>query len=322
MRILAISLLLLLGGCSSNPWAYNTPPGHGQRGVEALHKPVILMDQLVLDSGIDEKWSGFAPEMQQALVRALMNTGKFDVVTDSRLAAKASKIIARHDISRTESLAEIRIALQADSAFLVHIRVTDFLHTTDAPASVRRRSWLTEANDALVALDVTAMDLQVGKTIFSDQIVAMVSVGDEGTDQYGTLEFGSYLFWSTPLGRASSDVLDKAVVRLSSLRGGTPGGVMITKYEQGNREVKLSGGDLLDDGAIYYLGGEDLVSGKYISIDDDLGKPLRLRVEKNFWGKCSGWLLGEPAEYEQMIGATLSKTPLSRQLTFEELSQE
>ncbi|HIB50354.1 MAG TPA: hypothetical protein EYO40_03570 [Phycisphaerales bacterium] len=293
MRIVAISLLLLLSGCTSNPWAYNAAPGSGSVGSEALQKPMVYIEPFTIGSGVDSHWPDVAPEMHKAFTRALLKTGKFEVATDP--------------VSARQSFA----------AFLISAEITDFMHSSEAPESVRRLSWFSEANDAIVALDLSAVDAHTNRTIFSDQLVSTVSAGDVEVDQYGALEFGSYLFWSTPLGEASSDVLDQAVAQLASLRGSTPGVVEITSYEVGSREVKLSAGDLLDDGGIYYVGAMDRMTGQFASVDDDLGRPLRLRVEHHFFGGSSGWLLSEPAEYEHITGSTLSKSPLSTQLSSE-----
>ena len=293
MRVLLITIALFICGCSSNPWTYNSPPGHGSMGKEAMQKPAIVFEPFTAGSGVDAMWSDVAPEMQQAMARALLKTGKFEVMEN-----------------RSE-------AIESYPAYLIEAKVTDFLHTSEAPDSVRRLSWFTKANDAIVAMDMTATDLHTGKMVYSDQVVATVSAGDEELDQYGTLEFGSYLFWSTPLGRASTEVIDEAVDQLAGLRGSTPGVVRITKYETGHREVTLSSGDLLDDGGIYYVGKQDVVTRAFTSVDDDLGRPLRLQVEKHFFGQTTGWLLSEPADYENVTGATLSKAPLSPQLTAE-----
>lgn len=316
MRIFLLTILVVLCNCSvSNPWAYNAPPGTGMSGREALDKPVVLLAQFTAGTGVDARWSDIAPEMQQAFARALLKTGKFDVVTDQYIVNQALDAIADTGATRDRALDTVRSTLNTNTAFLVQARITDFLHTSEAPDSVRRLSWFSEANDAVVAMDMTATDLQVGRVAFSDQIAATVGAGDEETDQYGSLEFGSYLFWSTPLGRASTDVLDEGVHQLAGLRGSTPGVVKITAYEVGHRDVKLSGDGYLDDGGIYYVGAADAVTGQYISIDDDLGRALRLRVEKHFFGSSTGWLLSEPAEYEHITGATLSKAPLPTQAT-------
>ena len=316
MRIFFLSILLLLCNCSiNNPWAYNSPPGQGAVGSEALQKPVVLLGQFTSGSGVDARWSDIAPEMQQAFARTLIKTGKFEVVTDPHLVDQAIDAITETGDSRIRSMDTIRSTLDADTAFLVQGEITDFLHTSEAPESVRRLRWFSEANDAIVAMELKATDLQVGRVAFSDQFASTVGAGDDDDDQYGSLEFGSYLFWSTPLGRASTDVLDESVRRLAGLRGSTPGVVTITTYEVGNRDVTLSGDGYLDDGGIYYVGSVDEVTGQYISIDDDLGRPLRLRVEKHFFGASTGWLLSEPAEYEYITGATLSKAPLPTQAT-------
>ena len=293
MRIIAISLLSLLTGCFSNPWAYNSAPGSGASGSEALQKPVIYIEPFAVGSGVDIRWSDVAPEMHKAFTRAILKTGKFEVATDPASAR------------------------QSFAAFLVLAEITDFMHTSEAPESVRRLSWFSEANDAIVSLDLSAVDAHTNRAVFSDQLVSVTAAGDVEDDQYGALEFGSYLFWSTPLGEASSDVLNQAVTQLASLRGSTPGVVEITSYEVGSREVDLSGGDLLDDGGIYYVGAMDRMTGNFAAVDDDLGRPLRLRVEHHFFGGSTGWLLSEPAEYEHVTGSTLSKSPLTTQLSSE-----
>ncbi len=289
---ITLSLLLLFNiGCSSNPWAYNSAPGSGSIGNEATQKPVLFLETMQVGSGVSGQWSGIGPEMQKAFTRTLLKTGKFEV-------------------AQTRSMAE-----QSFAAFSIESELTDFMHTSEAPESVRRMSWFTEANDAIVALDVTATNIHTGRVVFSDQLVSTVSAGAEESDQYGNLEFGSYLFWSTPLGEASKEVIDEAVASLGTIRGSTPGVVEIVSYEVGSREVKLSGGDVLDEGGIYYVGSMNQMTGEFTSVDDDLGRPLRLRVEHHFFGSTTGWLLSAPAEYEHITGSTLSKSPLPTQAT-------
>jgi len=261
-------------------------------GKEAHQKPTILLAQFTSGAGVDARWSDVAPEMQKCFARALIKSGKIEVVYDQSTAEHST------------------------TAFVVEGKITDFLHTSDAPESVRRLSWFTEANDAIVAINITATDLHSGRVVLSDQIVASVSAGAKETDQYGDLEFGSYLFWSTPLGEASSDVINDSVAKLATLRGSIPGTVRITKYVEGGRAVTLLDGALLDDGGIYYVGSSDSVTGDFVALDDDLGNPLRVRVEHHFFGNSTGWLLSEPADYETITGATLSKAPLP-QLTSE-----
>ena len=286
MRLLFLSLLIALSGCSSNPWTYNSPPGAGFMGAESAQKPVILLDDFTLGAGVDSRWNGLADEMKKSFSRALLKSGKFFVVSDRSLAQDAT------------------------TAFNVEIKITDFLHTSDAPESVRRLSWFSEANDAIVALDITATEIRSGRVVLSDQVAATVSAGDADTDQYGNLEFGSYLFWSTPLGNASTEVINNTIAQLSELRGSAPGSVTITHFTTGNRNVTLDGGDLLEGGSVYFVGIQDQDSGNFVAIEDDLGRPLQVRVEHHFWSDTTGWLLSEPSEYATISGATLSKSPL------------
>ena len=151
MRIIAISLLSLLTGCSSNPWAYNSAPGSGASGSEALQKPVIYIEPFAVGSGVDMRWSDVSPEMHKAFTRAILKTGKFEIATDPASAR------------------------QSFAAFLVSAEITDFMHTSEAPESVRRLSWFSEANDAIVALDLSAVDAHTNRAVFSDQLVSVIS---------------------------------------------------------------------------------------------------------------------------------------------------
>ena len=62
-------------------------------------------------------------------------------------------------------------------------------------------------------------------------------------------------------------MLNEAVANLASLQGSTPGVVEITSYETGSREVGLSGGDILDDGGVYYVGAMDTRTGQFTSVE-------------------------------------------------------
>ena len=317
MRIIALCAIFLLFSCSANPWAYDSAPGQGAMGFESATRPIILLGEFDSSANVDSRWSDVAPGIQEAFSRALLKTGKFDVVADAALSNETESALSSYDASRAQSLESVLYSLNTDRAFYVTGKVTDFLHTSDAPESVQRLSWFKTANDALVAIELTVVDLQTGRTTLSDQIVATVAAGDDAADQYGALEFGSYLFWSTPLGKASSEAIDLGVAKLSTIQAATPGVSKIATYEEGTRAVNIKNGKNLTDGSIYYVGQLDPATGIYISVEDDFGRPLRLRVEKKFWGSHTGWLLSKPAAHESIIGSTLSKSPFLTQLTFE-----
>ena len=112
-------------------------------------------------------------------------------------------------------------------------------------------------------------------------------------------------------------MIDEATEQLVTLRGATPGIASIASHEEGSRAVDIVDGDALEDGGIYYVGDTSPETGQYVAIDDDLGRPLRLRIEKGFFGSCTGWLLSEPASYEVINGATLAKAPFPTQVTSE-----
>lgn len=313
--LLLIAFCVGLGGCSSNPWTYQPPPGNGVMAAESALKPVILLGEFTSSNNIDVRFSDVAPQMQKAFSRALLKSGRYEVVNDSLLAQQAEDALDAYGNERTQLLQEITHSLGTTNAYVIQGRITDFLHTKDAPESVRRLSWFEEANDALVAVDLTAVGLQKGRTIYSNQLVATAATGNEISNQYGDLEFGSYLFWSTPLGKASKEVIDEAVEQLALIRGATPGIATIAAYEEGGRAVEVQGGNALEAGGIYYLGVTNPSTGQYVSVDDDLGRPLRVRIEKGYFGGCTGWLLSEPASYEIVSGTTLAKAPFPTQLS-------
>ena len=312
MRFIISIALITLAGCSTNPWTYNSAPGQGPIGSEAAMKPVILLGDFEASSNVSPRFPEIAPEMKKAIGRALVKTGKFELIQDDSLSADVNGILETHGSERTASLHRELSSLGAEYGFYVTGNVTDFLHTSDAPDSVQRMSWFETANDALVAIELSAISLQTGRVLYSDQLVATVPAGDEVEDQYGSLEMGSYLFWSTPLGRASTEVINSAVTQLSTIRASVPGVARIASFTDGSRAVDIDDGEQLVDGGIYYVGVTNTATGEYISMDDDFGRPMRLRIEKGFWGSCTGWLLSKPAGYESLAGATLSRSPFPK----------
>lgn len=315
-RLCPIIVAAALCGCSglSNPWAYDKPPGEGAADGAGPARPAMVIAPISEAPNVDARFTGVGDAMQTTLARMLRKTGRFDVVTDSGWVAEVEDAMRVPADVRRDMLDSVLRGLEADSGYLLQARITDYLHTSDAPAGARRLSWFSEANDAIVAMDVEARDLRTGRVVLSEQYVATRPAGDPGDDAYGTLEFGSYLFWSTPLGGATRSVLDDASEQIASLQVATPGAITVSGWESGTRQVELSG-----EGSAALRGGETtwLVRGvDHQAVLDDLGRPLRVRIERGFFGGVRGWLLSQPSEDARVIGATLSLTqPTQRRIS-------
>ena len=175
-------------GCASNPWSVQFQPPVQVRWVQNRCKnQSVLLAPFTTGSGVDARWTDIGPDMQKAFARALLKSGKFEVVYNRSLPPK-----------------------RRESAFQIEAKITDFLHSPAMrPRTSRRLSWFTQANDAIVAMDITATAGAIwARRVFrSSCIDCLFRQEKKSTDPYGSLEFGSYLFWSTPLGEASAQKL-------------------------------------------------------------------------------------------------------------------
>ena len=125
---------------------------------------------------------------------------------------------------------------------------------------------------------------------------------------YNGLDFRAYLFWSTPLGRASRQALDRVVGRIREILPSHSGESRIVAIE-GLRKVTLVGGRVTGFAKgqeyVLYMSPPGTPKGSGPVYDAEMGRPLLVRISRVRKNSSTGWLLGQPPAGVDLRGAVL-----------------
>jgi len=319
-RLAMIVAMLLMAGCSSlgvdNPFArgYEEPPtvnrGNTASSVASPRRTVVIVGRFDSPSSTPVPWRDIGPGMSDALSRTLLNDQRFDVRINDPLADRIARIVRRDAGNPTSDLLEAgREYREVD--FVITGRVTDFHHTAELPGAVQRRGLFAPKNEAVAAIELSIVDLRTGRVAVADHVLGTARAGGESTRElYADLAFGSYLFWSTPLGKASREAIDKTVGRLRVVMPFRVAELSVSSVE-GWRHVTLNGGKIhgIERGQRYFVCIRDEPTGRLIPIRDEvLGTPLQAQITDVSRNTARAWLMGEaPAK------ANLSRAVLTRE---------
>jgi hypothetical protein len=243
----------------------------------------------------------------EAFSRALLNDGRFDVWIDAGLSRDIERLSARSGADQSDDLASIsRRAPRVD--YVIAGKVTDFHHTADLPEGAPRRGLLGIRREAIVAIDFRVIDLRTQRVVGADHIKATAPAGEApASEVYDTIALDSYLFWSTPLGRASKQAVHTAVKRAAAIVPSDPVDARIVGHVA-RRRVEIAGGRRagLVEGRQYYILLPSAVPGELRPVPDDAtGRPLTLRVDIVTGSTATGWIMGERPLAIDLRGAVL-----------------
>ncbi len=313
LAILSIGLTTVIGGCAWNtPWTYNTPPtAHDSNAVDDLNprrdRVVIVGDfQAPERSGV--KLSGVGSGVSEALSQALLNEGQFDVWSNDKLADAVQQVLDGPTNERESRLGELH-EKHPDIRFVIIGQVTDFHHTSEVPPEVRRRSAFIfgTRREAIVAIHFQFVDLMTRRVLLADHVYGTAKAGRKSTEKiYGDLAFGSYLFWNSPLGRATEEAIKHAMSRINEVVPAAPEGTMRVAGLITSRQLQLSGmprGGLSPSEEYFLIVGTSTMDARALC-DPQTGQPLRVRVGSD---GTTALLLGQPAADERLVGAELRR---------------
>ncbi len=297
------ALVAAAGGCSSvsNPWVFDPPPAVGADEVLTSARPggtVVKVATFGDPAVAAVKWrDDVGLGMSDCLRRALLNETNFNVLIEPAQDPRA---------------ATGPTSLEAD--YIVTGKVTDFNHTSMLSRKVARWGLIRRRSEAVVAIEFRVVDAHSGRVVASDHIYGTASASRRPPRKlYNGLDFHAYLFWSTPLGRASRQALGRVVGRIREILPSHSGESRIVAIE-GLRKVTLVGGR-----ATGFAAGQEYVL--YMSppgtrrrsgpvYDAEMGRPLLVRISRVRKNSSTGWLLGQPPAGVDLRGAVLvRKTP-------------
>lgn len=215
MRSLTIlaGTALLASACTAPRFTYDSAPAaNPEPGVRTLvggSANVVVMAPFDDPPSNALGWSDLGRAMSDTMVRQLRNDARVDVrplpsAPAGDRAAKAAAVRAAHP----------------DADYLVLGRVTDFHHVKEiAEGSLRRIGVFGKRDEAFSAIELEVIRLDTDELARQDHLYGTAEVPSDLSfpGGYSDLSPRSYLFWSTPLGRASREVLDEAIVAVETL---------------------------------------------------------------------------------------------------------
>ena len=151
----------VVGGCSSlsvlNPWSFDRPPAVAAAGDSARpvrgDRTVIAVARFGNPSASQLRWRDVGAGMSDALRRALLNEGEFEVRIDPQIERLLSQSAPRQ--RQVDGLAE-------NVDFIVTGTVTDFHHTAALPAQGSRRGLFGTRSEAAVGIQWSVADGRSG----------------------------------------------------------------------------------------------------------------------------------------------------------------
>jgi curli biogenesis system outer membrane secretion channel CsgG len=298
-------------GGAKNHWSYNTPPtAAGATGPEyrdPSRKRVVVVGDFDNPTRQPLAWKDVGKGMAKALGDAILNRGEFDVWVDARFADRVERAVYGPVDARPKKLRE----LQDENELVRYViigQVTDFHHTHDVGKEMSRRSFWGHTNEAIVAIQFNVVDMDTQRVVIADHVFGTADATRAKTASvYEDVGFGSYLFWNSPLGRASEVAIDNAMVQLNRLVP-TKDETLRIVSEAAGRQVKIAGGPHAD-----FLAGEEY----FVCLQPDMNlpptpvvdpltrKPIKARVARSARVATEAILWGEKPLSVDLRGAVL-----------------
>lgn len=273
-------------------------------------------------------WREIGPGMSEALSRALLNRGRYDVIIKPALSRNLQKLAGESAPQEDPSLDEVRAA-HPEVEFVVIGAVTDFQHTTDLPEELAPRTWTgSPRREAIVAIDLVVVDLRNERLVSAEHVTGTAPSGKTPSRTlYKDVAFGSYVFWNTPLGRASTNAIERAVSRIDALvpemvpagsysiaASGSAWNEARIAQQTSLRGVEIAGGrncGLLPNQLYALLPANAQTSDDALLRDVDTGRLMLVKIHDASEGSASGWLMGKCDEPQRLAGARLRPVPAS-----------
>ena len=227
----AIAILLLAAGCDA-AW--------GRR--RDTVKPTVAVMKFENRAPFPMNWD-LGGGMQEILVHELMETERFQVVERAELGhVLAEQRLQASGATRPQGRADVgRIK---NCQYLIKGTVTDFGHVASDAGAFSGLFWniFGGSDRAVMGVILYVVDVESGEIVASESIEKTVRAGDASVQAtYGQVAFGGSTFRQTPLGRATADVVETAVDRISDAVADRPWRPLIAQVAS-DGTVVLNGG--------------------------------------------------------------------------------
>lgn len=317
MAIMAITAAATAGCASSGGFEFfNTPPTaapeNGPLDRDPSSKRVVIFGHFKNPKVTPlQQWRDIGPGMSEALAQTVLNHGDFDVWIDPPLARRVEALVDESAERRAAEIAEIR-RTHTKARFVVYGTVTDFQHTTDITPELRRRGHASNDNEAIVALQLNIFDLDAERVVASDHVLGTAASSETSAAKlYDGVAFGSYVFWSTPLGEASTETIAHAMGMLNRVVPPRDDSIRITRVVS-PRQVRVASGpyDQLARGDRFFVcrAVEDGDKVRYEPLHDvDTGAVLEAQLLNSARIGSTAWITGKVDVSVDLRGAVLMR---------------
>ena len=297
MRTTAIlvSVALLAAGCTGPRLTYDSAPAArpeaGVRTLAAGSANVVVIAPFEDPPSNAMGWNGLGAAMSDTMVRSLRNDARVDV-----------RVLASTPAGSRDAKAASVLAAHPDADYLVIGRVTDFHHVKEiADGSLRRLGLFGKRNEAFAAVELEVIRLDTGELARQDHLHGTAEVPSDLSFPagYSDLSPRSYLFWSTPLGRASREALDEAIAVVETLPG-TQSLRLEVVASISPREIRIAGGRRagLVEGDRLRLVAPDAPP----IVDPATGRAIEARILSLGRDDSVAYLSGEPPRSVNLVG--------------------
>jgi curli biogenesis system outer membrane secretion channel CsgG len=273
--VIVTLLAIALSGCASEPdRLYNTPPTAGPTrkpiGRDPSGSRTVVIGHFANPGAAPLKAWNVGPGMSEALAQAALNHAEFDAWIDPPLARRVEALVQLKETQRAEQIRSIR-QTHREARYVVYGKVTDFAHTADISKKAKELGLFKDYNQAIAAIQLHVFDLDAERVVATDHVFGVWPAPDEPSAEiYRGLAFGSYMFWTTPLGHASEEAIDKALEVLNRAIPPTDAQIRIVR-QIGPRRVELEVDEQrrLIEGRRYYVWLRDSETGRYTPVMDE-----------------------------------------------------
>lgn len=243
------------------------------------HHLKIRLAVAPIDWSFAESWhvpQGFQTALYEKMVKKLMDTGRFVVLEREALDA-----LLKEQAIKEESTGQSMKGKIVPAQALVQGKISDFQvqeRGGGGGVSVGGFHIGADANQAKVAINVRLFDVDTSEVLFTDTA--------SGTASGGGIKVGANIgstytdfnaFQNSPLGKATTTAIDKAVDMILKKMNKQPWSCKVADYDQQAKEVAINAGD---DAGVKVGDQFDIVRVTKVIKDPDTGEILGKRTER------------------------------------------
>jgi curli biogenesis system outer membrane secretion channel CsgG len=277
--LIGLAAILAGAGCQSL--------GGSGRNPEDFVKPTIAVMKFENRASFSLGWN-LGGGTQEVLVDRLMATGRYHVIERQELASVMGELkFQQSGATRPEGRASA--GRLKNCQYLIKGVVTDFGHVSSKSGGAVFRdlgSLFGSSNQAVMGIIVYVVDVESGEVIASENITETVSAGDVSVEAaYKGVGFGGSAFYRTPLGKATSSVVDRAVKRITAAIAAQPWEPRVALVQA--------------DGTVIINGGRDrgVKTGAQFDVLED-GPPILDPISGDCIGRSTGKTVGRLVVHE------------------------